>query len=72
MLVVLSKCINTGTTVVRQDNFQEQRKQGVQAEMRFAVNEERKRAESELFGANKPNIDEKPKSVLDRFKRKDG
>uniref|UniRef100_F1KWN2 WD repeat-containing protein 46 n=1 Tax=Ascaris suum TaxID=6253 RepID=F1KWN2_ASCSU len=49
----------------------EQRKQGVQAEMRFAVNEERKRAESELFGSYKPKIDDKPKSVLDRFKRKD-
>uniref|UniRef100_A0A0M3KBU5 BING4CT domain-containing protein n=1 Tax=Anisakis simplex TaxID=6269 RepID=A0A0M3KBU5_ANISI len=51
----------------------EQRKQGVQSEMRFAINEERKEAEAKLFGTKetKHEDDNAPKSVLDRFKRKD-
>lgn len=50
----------------------EERKQGVQHERRLVRNLERKEAEEKLFGTGKVDEgDQKPKSALDRFKRKD-
>ncbi|KAL3983172.1 BING4CT (NUC141) domain family protein [Acanthocheilonema viteae] len=49
----------------------EQIKQGVQAEQRFVINEERKKLEGELFDKEIVKAKDSPKTVLERFRRKD-
>lgn len=50
--------------------FQEQIKQGVQFEQRFAMNEARKKVEEEFLQKEKVKTEDSPKTVLDRFRRK--
>ncbi|VDO47484.1 unnamed protein product [Onchocerca flexuosa] len=49
----------------------EQIKQGVQSEQRFALNEARKKLEEEFFEKEAVKAVDSPKTVLDRFQRKD-
>ncbi|EJD75560.1 hypothetical protein LOAG_17304 [Loa loa] len=49
----------------------EQVKQGVQSEQRFAMNEARKKLEEEFLVKETVKAKDSPKTVLDRFRRKD-